>query len=69
MIASPGGYLRESLNGGTTWSGWLYQPIEATDIPWLATTERYLSIGGTVFDPLVPGKFGLPPVLVSGTPP
>ena len=56
MIASPGGDLRESLNGGTTWSSWLDLPINSADIPWLETAEGYLSVGGLVFDPLVPGK-------------
>ena len=30
--------------------------FSATDVPWLATIEKYMSIGGTAFDQLVPNK-------------
>jgi len=59
------GDLDVSYNGGATWSG-ANSNIEliSTDIPWLADAAKnlktghtgFLTIGGTVFDQLVPNK-------------
>jgi hypothetical protein len=59
IVAQSGaGYLNVSYDAGTTWSGidWSSIQLSATDVPWLATTPGFMSIAGTVFDPLVPGK-------------
>jgi hypothetical protein len=57
MAQTPAGNLEESFNAGATWSGihWNNQ-LSATDIPWLAVSGQYMSIGGLVFDPSVPDK-------------
>ncbi len=51
------GNLNISYNAGATWSG-LNDNIQlvSTDISWLATTGTWMSIGGTVFNPLVPNE-------------
>jgi photosystem II stability/assembly factor-like uncharacterized protein len=57
IVAAQSGFLQESLDGGNTWSGYLWTMDHvAADIPWLATIETYMSVGGLVFDPLVEGK-------------
>lgn len=58
IIATPGGTLQESRDGGATWSGWSwYSKLESSsDVPWLESTDKYLGSGGIVFDPLSPGK-------------
>ena len=57
IVIDQGGGLNQSLDGGATWSGmnWNNQ-FSSTDVPWLATTETYMSVGGTAFDQLVPNK-------------
>src|SRR5262249_39892266 len=57
VAQTPGGSLNISYDGGQTWSGnnWAAQ-LSSTDIPWLASTGPYMSLGGAVFDPLVPNK-------------
>jgi hypothetical protein len=51
------GRISVSYDGGATWSGYggNYQ-LAATDVPWLATTGTYMTIGGTVFNPQVPNE-------------
>lgn len=58
IIATPGGTLQESKDGGATWSGWSwYSKLESSaDVPWLENTSKYMGSGGIVFDPLVAGK-------------
>ena len=57
VTTTAAGNLNESLDGGNTWSGtnWGTQ-LSATDVPWLATTGTFMSVGGMVFDQLVPNK-------------
>jgi hypothetical protein len=57
IVATPAGNLNQSHDGGATWSGinWTTQ-FSATDVPWLATTSAYMSVGNMVFDPQVPDK-------------
>lgn len=57
VAATPGGSLNQSFDGGATWSGtnWNTQ-FSSTDVPWLATTGKYMSVGGMMFDPIQPGK-------------
>jgi len=57
VISTPGGNLDESLNGGATWTGldWSNQ-LSSSDIPWLAGSGSYMTIGGLAFDPLVPDE-------------
>ena len=57
------GQLDISYNAGITWSGLNYNnQLVSTDIPWLADAStnsgqgQWLSIGGTVFDQLVPNE-------------
>ena len=58
------GQLNISYNGGATWSGIniMATQLVSTDIPWLANASTMqvrfvsLTIGGTVFDQLVPNK-------------
>jgi hypothetical protein len=58
VVSTQGGSLQESRDGGSTWSGWQWTTkLEASaDIPWLENSGTYMSTGGIVFDPLVPGK-------------
>jgi hypothetical protein len=63
VLGSGGGYLEQSLDGGTKWDGVIYgtpaHPITrvADDIPWLAwTKETYLSSGDMIFDPTASNK-------------
>ena len=62
IVQTGAGNIEESLDRGETWSGinWRNQ-VTATDIPWLAhstgeLTQPFMSIGGLVFDPVVPQK-------------
>jgi photosystem II stability/assembly factor-like uncharacterized protein len=80
VVISPGGALDQSLDGGTTWTGYNWgNQFSATDIPWLAKSGRYMSIGGIVFDQKVANKLwasdgvgvwntNLPHTFTSGTP-
>lgn len=58
IVTTQGGSLQESLDGGATWSGWQWRTAleSSNDIPWLENSGLYMSTGGLVFDPLVPGK-------------
>ena len=57
VTTTPAGNLNVSLDGGNTWSGtnWATQ-LSATDVPWLASTGTYMSIGAMMFDQQVPNK-------------
>jgi Bacterial Ig-like domain/Bacterial Ig domain len=57
VVQTPGGSLDVSFDAGATWSGvnWSNQ-LNATDIPWLSVSGKYMSIGGLAFDPSVPDK-------------
>jgi hypothetical protein len=57
VLASAAGTLNVSVDGGATWSGsnWASQ-LQATDVPWLASTGNYMSTGNMIFDQLVPDK-------------
>ena len=56
VTVTGGGNLNISYDGGVTWSGTNWNgELNSTDVPWLANTG-YMSIGGTVFDPLVPNE-------------
>ncbi|WP_426614776.1 beta strand repeat-containing protein [Bradyrhizobium sp. McL0616] len=51
------GSINISYNGGTTWSGFNQsRTLNATDIPWLANSGSWMTIGGTVFNPLIPNQ-------------
>ena len=54
VVITPGGSLNISYDGGTTWSGnnWAAR-LRSTDVPWLANTGPYMSIGGMEFSPSV----------------
>ena len=54
-VVTPGGSLNISYDAGATWSGnnWAGK-LNSTDIPWLADTGPYMSIGGMRFSPSVP---------------
>lgn len=58
VVTGDGGNIQESRDGGATWSGWNWnnQLESSNDVAWLETAEGYMSSGGLVFDPLVPGK-------------
>ena len=57
VASNQGGYLDISYNGGATWSGTNYGgQWSSTDIPWLANTGNWMSVGGMAFDQLVPNK-------------
>jgi hypothetical protein len=57
VLGNGGGYLNQSLDGGTTWGGVIWGPDGrairvAADIPWLAwTNETSMSSGDMIFDP------------------
>jgi len=59
-LQTPGGNLDVSYDGGLVWSGvnWRNQ-LKSTDIPWLASSGKYMSVGGTLFDPSVPNALWL----------
>jgi hypothetical protein len=52
------GNLAISYDGGVTWGGLNIglNQLNSTDIPWLASSGKFMTIGGTAFDPLVPNK-------------
>jgi photosystem II stability/assembly factor-like uncharacterized protein len=50
VVAAGGGRLTQSFDGGKTWSGYSGFQLSASDIPWLTTTEKWMSMGGLVFD-------------------
>lgn len=57
ILGSAAGTLDVSLDGGATWSGSLWgNQLNATDVPWLATTGNYMSTGNMIFDQVVPNK-------------
>ena len=60
VVASPGGTLDVSTNGGSTWTGLNFSPGStrvATDVPWLAwTNETYMTSGNMIFDPTASDK-------------
>jgi hypothetical protein len=52
-----GGAYNVSNDGGATWSGFNSQNnLTASDIPWLATTGTWLTVGSILFDPKASGK-------------
>jgi hypothetical protein len=59
LIATPGGNIDQSFDGGVTWTGiyWL-SSLSATDIPWLGTIGGGKSVqgGDAFFDPQVKDK-------------
>jgi hypothetical protein len=57
VLQTAGGNLNLSADAGLTWSGtnWKNQ-FHAEDIPWLAGAGPYMSVGGTLYDPVVPQK-------------
>jgi photosystem II stability/assembly factor-like uncharacterized protein len=64
VVASEGGTINQSFDGGGSWTGpyWLNYPAGsgnrvAVDVPWLAwTNESYMTNGDMAFDPLHPGR-------------
>jgi hypothetical protein len=55
VVAAGGGSLNQSLDGGVTWSGQNWgTELSATDIPWLATSGEYMTMGNVLFDRLAP---------------
>lgn len=57
VVQNVGGSFNVSYNGGASWSGWDGNiSLNATDIPWLNSGGGFLSVGATVFDPLVPNE-------------
>ncbi len=51
------GSLSISYDAGLTWSGKNQtKRFNSSDIPWLANSGAYMSIGGTLFDPSFPNK-------------
>lgn len=57
IAISPAGYLRESLDEGDTWGEQGFGTVlQSSDVPWLTTTDVYMSVGGTQYDPLVANK-------------
>lgn len=64
VIATPGGSIAQTFDGGDTWGGIYYLTLPANsgrrvavDIPWLAATkEDYMSSGDMAFDPSAGNK-------------
>jgi hypothetical protein len=57
ILQTPGGNLDVSYDGGLVWSGVnRSNQLKSTDIPWLASSGLYMSVGGTLFDQSVPNK-------------
>nr|WP_314445864.1 Ig-like domain-containing protein [uncultured Sphingomonas sp.] len=58
VVATAGGSLQQSTDGGATWQGWAWgTKLDATgDAPWLATSGAYMSTTAIMFDPLSPDK-------------
>ena len=58
VATNSGGIITESKDSGATWTGWWWaNHLESGgDVPWLQNSGQYMSSGGLVFDPLVPGK-------------
>ena len=56
VVQGSSGIIAVSYNAGSTWSWNFNIQFSASDVPWLATTGTYMTIGGTVFDPLVPNE-------------
>jgi Bacterial Ig domain len=51
------GVIQVSYNGGQTWSGYAQSTeLESTDVPWLTTTNTFMTVGATEFDPAVPNE-------------
>ena len=58
VVQNAGGSIAVSYDGGTTWGGLnigLTQ-LNSPDIPWLADSGIYMTIGGTIFDPVTADK-------------
>ncbi len=57
VALNQGGSLDVSYNAAQTWSGvGAYTRLRSTDIPWLADSGLYMTIGGLAFDPLNPNE-------------
>ena len=56
-VQTPGGNLNVSYDAGSTWSGInRTNRFNASDIPWLAGSGNYMTMGGAAFDPSAPNK-------------
>jgi hypothetical protein len=58
IVQTQGGNIEQSLDGGATWGDGVHwtQQLSATDVPWLATTNKFMGVSGATFDQLVPNK-------------
>ena len=58
VVQTQGGNVEQSLDGGATWGDGIHwnQQLSATDVPWLATTNKFMGVSGATFDQLVPNK-------------
>ena len=58
VVVMPGGAVDSSFDAGNTWSGvdWTATTLLSSDIPWLVHSGGYVTAGGAIFDPKVPGK-------------
>jgi photosystem II stability/assembly factor-like uncharacterized protein len=56
IVAAGSGALQQSHDGGKTWSGYSGTELSATDIPWLATSGNWMSMGGLAFDQQIDNK-------------